>query len=264
VEIGVFDVSHGFERNGAVVRALSEVNLTIEAGQFVSIVGPSGCGKTTLLQMIGGLVLPRVGKLTLDGEEIIAPPASAGYMLARDALLPWRTARANVEFGLEIRGVDAQRRRELSTEWLGRVGLAEFADARFNELSQGMRQRVAIARTLAMNPGVLLMDEPFAALDAQTRMFQQQEFLALWEQSRATVVLVTHDLAEAILLSDRVLIMSHRPGRIVSDVAIDIPRPRAREMEHGDATYGRYYQLLSDQLRHEVLASHAAQEARSA
>jgi NitT/TauT family transport system ATP-binding protein len=253
-------VRHGFERNGRVVRALWDLDVSIAPGEFVSIVGPSGCGKTTLLAMVGGLVKARSGTVALGGKPVTCPPPEAAYMLARDALLPWRTARQNVEFGLKIRGVDRHERHRRSIEWLGRVGLRDFADARIGELSQGMRQRVAIARTLALEPQVLLMDEPFAALDAQTRLLQQREFISLWERTGATVLFVTHDLSEAIVLSDRVIIMSHRPGRIVADVHVDLARPRLAEELVGDPTYDELYRHLYDALKDEVQAQLALQE----
>lgn len=254
VPISVKGVRHAFPHGDGVVAALWDFDLEIAAGQFVTVVGPSGCGKTTLLAMVGGLVIPRAGEVRLDGRIVTGPPSEVAYMLARDALMPWRTARQNVEFGLEIRGLGRNDRRARSAEWLERVGLSEFADSRATELSQGMRQRVAIARTLALEPRVLLMDEPFAALDAQTRILLQQEFLRLWERVNATVIFVTHDLGEAILLGDRVILVSHRPGRVVADVTIDLPRPRTTEIELDDPNFRRYYRDLSGQLKAEVQA----------
>jgi NitT/TauT family transport system ATP-binding protein len=254
VAISVQHVRHGFPQGNGVVPALWDFDLEIPAGQFLTVVGPSGCGKTTLLAMVGGLVFPRQGEVLLDGHAVTGPLAEVAYMLARDALMPWRTARQNVEFGLQIRGQSREYRRQKSTEWLDRVGLSAFADSKITELSQGMRQRVAIARTLALEPRCLLMDEPFAALDAQTRMLLQQEFLRLWERVNATVIFVTHDLGEAILLGDRVVLVSHRPGRVVADVAIEIPRPRTTEIELDDPNFRRYYRLLSGQLKTEVQA----------
>lgn len=260
VAIEADGVRHGFQRDGRVVRALWDLDLSVAPGEFVSIVGPSGCGKTTLLAMIGGLVRPRAGTVSVGGKVVTGPPPEAAYMLARDALLPWRTARQNVEFGLKIRGVRRDERRRRSLEWLSRVGLSEFADARTVELSQGMRQRVAIARTLALEPQVLLMDEPFAALDAQNRLLQQREFIELWERTNATVVFVTHDLNEAALLSDRVVIMSHRPGRIVADVHVGLARPRHAEDLVGDPAYDELYRRLYDALKDEVQAQLTEQE----
>lgn len=254
LEISIKDIRHGFAKDGKVVRALWDLDLHIEPGQFVSVVGPSGCGKTTLLTMVSGLVRPSAGTVKIGDKPVTGPSPEVAYMLARDALLPWRTVRANVEYGLEIRRVSKAVRRERSTEWLSRVGLLEYADARISELSQGMRQRVAVARTLAQHPAILLMDEPFAALDAQNRMLQQQEFLRLWERMRSTVILVTHDLSEAILLSDRVVLISRRPGRVIADMRIDIPRPRGADIDHGNASFDEYYRTLYDQLRTEVEA----------
>jgi len=254
VAISLEGIRHGFAKEGRVVRALWDLDLHIEPGEFVSVVGPSGCGKTTLLTMVSGLVKPSVGTAKINDQPVTGPSPEVAYMLARDALLPWRTVRTNVEYGLEIRHIDKSVRRQRSTEWLSRVGLLDFADARISELSQGMRQRVAVARTLALHPAILLMDEPFAALDAQNRMLQQQEFLQLWERIRSTVVLVTHDLSEAILLSDRVVLISHRPGRVIADMRIDIPRPRGADIDHGNAKFDEYYRALYEQLRAEVKA----------
>jgi NitT/TauT family transport system ATP-binding protein len=254
VSISVTGVRHAFAHGEIVVWALWDFDLEIPASQFVTVVGPSGCGKTTLLAMVGGLVFPRAGEVRLDGRIVTGPPFGVAYMLARDALMPWRTVRQNVEFGLEIRGVEKSLRHERSEEWLDRVGLRDFGDARITELSQGMRQRVAIARTLALEPRCLLMDEPFAALDAQTRTLLQQEFLRLWERVHATVIFVTHDLGEAILLGDRVILVSHRPGRVVADVMVELPRPRTAEIELDDPRFREYYKRLAGQLRTQVEA----------
>jgi NitT/TauT family transport system ATP-binding protein len=201
--------------------------------------------------MTGGLMRPRSGSVRLDGVEVTSTSSDVAFLFARDALLPWRRVRRNVELGLEVRGVPRAERRKRADAWLRRVRLHEFADSDVLHLSQGMRQRVAIARTLVQEPRVVLMDEPFAALDAQTRALQQEEFVRLWEDLRPTVVFVTHDLEEAILLSDRVILMTSRPGRIVADIRIDLPRPRTQEMRT-TAAFGRYLDDLSTQLRHEV------------
>ncbi len=253
VSIALSGIRHGFAKNDKVVRALWDLDLHIEPGEFVSVVGPSGCGKTTLLTMVAGLDRPKVGTVEVDGKPVTGPSNQVAYMLARDALLPWRSVRANVEYGLVIRRIAKEERRRRSTEWLNRVGLADFADARVTELSQGMRQRVAVARTLALSPSILLMDEPFAALDAQNRLLQQQEFLQLWERIRSTVILVTHDLHEAIMLSDRVVLISHRPGRVIADMRIDLPRPRAQEVRH-NPLFEKYYDELYGLLTREVRA----------
>jgi NitT/TauT family transport system ATP-binding protein len=262
VHIRAESLRHAFVRDGNAVTALWDFSLDIPAGQFVSIVGPSGCGKTTFLQIVGGLVKHGAGELTIDGVPVDGPGESVGYMLARDALLPWRTAQRNVEFSLEARQVRRAEREALATKWLDKVHLSGFEKARVTELSQGMRQRVAIARTLAAGPQCLLMDEPFAALDAQTRALVQYEFVQIWESERPTVVLITHDLSEAIALSDRVVLMSHRPGRIVADMTIDLPRPRDEEVLR-DRAFLEYHQELSGLLRHEVDRALADKENRS-
>ncbi|HEX5534103.1 MAG TPA: ABC transporter ATP-binding protein [Actinomycetales bacterium] len=207
--------------------ATDDVTFSVPQGQFLAVIGPSGCGKTTILNMLAGLLPTSSGVVAVRGERVTAPNREIGYMSARDGLLPWRTARENVELGLEIRGMAKSQRRRKADELLALVGLEGFEDSHRAQLSQGMRQRVAIARTLAIEPSILLMDEPFAALDAQTKTTLQQHFAQLWEQDRKTVMLVTHDIEEAVALADRVLVFSPRPGRIVADIEIDIPRPRA-------------------------------------
>jgi NitT/TauT family transport system ATP-binding protein len=252
VDVRLSGVRHAFPSRGSAVRVLWDLDLTVHASEFIAVVGPSGCGKTTMLAMIGGLVQPRAGEITLDGVKVTAPPRDAAYMLARDALLPWRTAAQNVELGLQVRGLSRSERRKTSLAWLKRVGLEGFADYSILRMSQGMRQRVAIARTLAMHPRCILMDEPFAALDAQTRTILQQEFLKLWERERPTVLLITHDVSEAVLLSDRAILMSSRPGRIIMDLKIDLPRPRAKVAPLEDPVFRDYCRDLEARLRKEI------------
>jgi NitT/TauT family transport system ATP-binding protein len=244
-------VHHSFLHGDRPVRVLEDFNLRIGPSEFVSIVGPSGCGKTTALSMTGGLVRARSGAVRLGDTEVSGASQDVAFLFARDALMPWRRVRSNVELGLEVRGVPKAERRERADAWLKRVRLQEFADSDVFHLSQGMRQRVAIARTLVQSPRVVLMDEPFAALDAQTRALQQEEFIRLWEAERPTVIFVTHDLEEAILLSDRVILMASRPGRIVADMKIDLERPRTQEMRTSEP-FRRHFETLSAQLRHEV------------
>ncbi|MGX4694862.1 ABC transporter ATP-binding protein [Streptomyces sp. JNUCC 63] len=215
--------------------ALKDVNVEIEAGQFVALVGASGCGKTTMLNMLAGLVQPTHGEVSLAGQAPQLPNMDIGYMFARDALLPWRSARKNVELPLETRGWDRTRRQERARDMLDLVGLKGRESQYRLQLSQGMRQRVALARTLAADPSILLMDEPFAALDARTKLTLQAEFLRIWEQhqgsdKRKTVIFVTHDLTEAVLLADRVIVMLPNPGRVAEDRVIDLPRPRAEDL----------------------------------
>lgn len=225
--IEVKDVNHVFMSPlGMTVMATQNVSFSVRKGEFVALVGPSGCGKTTLLNMMAGLVSPSSGSVRLNGEDCRVPRRSVGYMFARDGLMPWRTARRNVEFGLELRGVSRKERHELAHELLHKVGLGGFDNAYPKELSQGMRQRLAMARTLAIDPDVILLDEPFAALDADTRVTLQTEFSRIWDALGKTVLLVTHDLHEAVALSDRVIVMSGRPGTIKADIPIDFERPR--------------------------------------
>lgn len=252
-------VSHCFLHGDRAVPVLEDFDLSIAPSEFVSLVGPSGCGKTTALSMAGGLVRQLAGSVELDGVPVTSPSSDVAFLFARDALLPWRRVRSNVELGLEVRGVPKSERRERAEAWLRRVRLQEFSDSDVLHLSQGMRQRVAIARTLVQSPRVVLMDEPFAALDAQTRATQQEEFIRLWEAERPTVIFVTHDLGEAILLSDRVILMASRPGRIIADIRIDLPRPRTQEMRTSSPEFSRYHGALAGQLREEVRAAEERQ-----
>jgi len=231
--------------------ALEGVDLDIPAGQFVALVGASGCGKTTLLNMMAGLIEPSGGTITVDGSRPSLPNPDIGYMFARDALLPWRTAQRNVELPLETRRVGRRERTARAKEMLDMVGL-KGRERQFRlQLSQGMRQRVALARTLASDPSLLLMDEPFAALDARTKLAMQMEFLGIWERhqgsdKRKTVVFVTHDLQEAVLLADRVIVMLPNPGRIAQDRIIDLPRPRAERL--GEILYTDAFKTIAHDL----------------
>jgi NitT/TauT family transport system ATP-binding protein len=215
---------------GEAYTAVSHATLTVAAGEFVSVVGPTGCGKSTLLNVAAGLLGPSSGKVKVFGEELIAANGvnrRAGYMFQADALMPWRTGIDNVIAGLQFRGVsnaDAIRQGE---EWLRRVGLAGFGDRYPHQMSGGMRKRLALAQTLILSPDILLMDEPFSALDVQTRQLMENELLALWAEDRKSVLFITHDLEEAIALSDRVVVLSAGPGtHPIGDFRIDLPRPR--------------------------------------
>jgi NitT/TauT family transport system ATP-binding protein len=227
--------AEGQPRANTELVALDGINLEIPDGQFVALVGASGCGKTTLLNMIAGLVEPSEGEIVVGGKQPTVPNMDVGYMFARDALMPWRTAQRNVELPLETRGRPRKERQARAREMLDMVGLKGRERQYRLQLSQGMRQRVALARTLAPNPSLLLMDEPFAALDARTKLTMQAEFLRIWEEhhgsdGKKTVVFVTHDLQEAVLLADRVIVMLPHPGRIAEDRIIDLPRPRANQL----------------------------------
>lgn len=236
-------------------RVIDGVSLDIPEGQFLSIVGPSGCGKTTLLNLLAGLIdVPYLGTLRLGGAAPRLGDERIAYMLARDSLLPWRTALENASYGMQIRGVPPQAREARARDLLKRVGLAGFENAYPKHLSHGMRQRCALARTFALDAPFLLMDEPFGALDAQTKLQLEELLVDLWQQERRTVVFITHDLAEAIAISDRVVVMGARPGRIVADLAIDLPRPRSvRELQkepHFHELYAKIWQTLEQGWKH--------------
>jgi NitT/TauT family transport system ATP-binding protein len=238
----IFDkVSVVFETANLV--AVSEFSLNIAPGEFVSIVGPSGCGKTTLLNLAAGLLPSGAGrgKLLVNGKPPVTGTHDLAYMLARDALAPWRTALGNAELGTEVRGVPAEKRRARALDLLEKVGLKGFENAYPKALSQGMRQRVALARTFSLDAPILLMDEPFGALDAQTKLQLEDVLLSLWQRERRTVLFITHDLSEAVSMSDRVIVMSARPGRIVADVPITLGRPRSVRALQKDAHYHELY-----------------------
>ena len=224
------DVSVTYVSGDRQTHALEATSLTVKPNEFVSILGPSGCGKSTLLYSIVGLQEPNTGTVAFDGE--VGAAASASAVVFQDAtLLPWRTVRGNVEYGMEIRGVPKKERQEIASELITLVGLDGFETFFPRQLSGGMQQRVNVARALALKPRVLLLDEPFAALDAMTREQMQSELLRIWSETRVTAIFITHQVDEAIYLSDRVLVMSARPGRIVADISVDLPRPRQLEIK---------------------------------
>lgn len=215
-------------RNGEMV-ALNGVDLDIKENEFICVVGPSGCGKSTLLNIIAGLHEPTSGRVLCDGEEVKGTGPDRGVVFQQYALFPWMTVKKNVMFGLELKGIKGKEAEEIAMKYIKMVQLEDFANHFPKELSGGMKQRVAIARAYAVDPSVLLMDEPFGALDAQTRTQLQQELLETWEKERKTCFFITHDVDEAIILAQRVIIMSARPGRIKEIVEIDIPYPRNQE-----------------------------------
>jgi len=218
--------------------ALQDVNLEVKKGEFLAIIGSSGCGKSTLLDLIAGLARPDSGEIYIDGRLITGPALDRGIVLQGYALFPWRTVRDNVEFGLEIKGVPKGERRVISDKFISLVELQGFEERYPHELSGGMKQRVAIARALAYDPEVLLMDEPFAAVDAQTRESLQDELLHIWEKTGKTIIFVTHSIEEAIYLSDRVAVMSPNPGYIREVVEIKLPRPRYNSDVRSSAEFG--------------------------
>jgi NitT/TauT family transport system ATP-binding protein len=228
-KISVEDVSKEFGADGSQVQALKNIDLAVREGEFVSIVGPSGCGKSTLLYMLGGFVPPSSGRLLADGEPIDAPGIDRGIVFQEYALFPWLTVFDNIAYGLEMTGMPAAKREKAVEHYISLIGLKGFERRYPRELSGGMKQRVALARTFAYEPSILLLDEPFGALDSLTRETMQDELLRLWRTTGKTIVMVTHDVGEAVYLSNRVCVMSQRPGRIVDEFPIDLNRGGARE-----------------------------------
>ena len=228
--IDVNDVVIRFGKGADTHLAVDKTEVTIEAGEFVCILGPSGCGKSTLLNAIAGYVKPSEGAVTVDGDTVHKPGPDRGMVFQQYSLLPWKTVYENVAFGPKMAGHSRTESGSIANTFLELVGLKKFGDRYPAELSGGMQQRVGIARALANYPSVLLMDEPFGALDAQTRLMMQESLLEIWRKFGTTVVFVTHDVDEAVFLADRVLIMSAAPGRIIEDVRIDLPRPRSTDM----------------------------------
>ncbi|MBZ9854355.1 ABC transporter ATP-binding protein [Mesorhizobium sp. CA13] len=233
------------------VTVLDGVDLSVRKGEFITLVGPSGSGKSVLLDIIGGLTQASGGDVQLDGRRITRPDPKTGYVFQQYALFPWRTALANIEYALEVRGVAKAERTATARHLLSLFGLAGFEDRFPNQLSGGMQQRVAIARALASNPEVLLMDEPFAALDQQTRELLQGELLRIWGKIKTTVIFVTHSIDEAIFLADRVVVMTARPGAVKEIIDIDLPRPRDGDIR-ASAGFNGYRARVWDALRDEV------------
>ena len=217
-------------KGGSPVTALENISLDVEEEEFSVIVGPSGCGKTSLLRLVAGLIAPSEGSIHLDGVAVTRPGKDRGMVFQSYTLFPWLRVAENVEFGLKIGGVAPEERRRIAQRYISEVGLEGFERAYPKELSGGMMQRVALARALANDPAILLMDEPFGALDSQTRSLMQELLLKIWEHAHKTVLFITHDIDEAILLGDRVYVMTARPGRIKEEVDIGIPRPRSVEV----------------------------------
>lgn len=233
--VEIAGVSHTFKVKGGSVAVFDEVNCDLMAGEFVAILGPSGCGKSTLLRILAGLIQPSVGHIAVDGKRVERPGRSVGMVFQEDGLLEWRSIFENVMLPAEIKGIQkttvATRARDLLTQ----VGLGDFQDARPSQLSGGMKQRAAICQALVYEPRLLLMDEPFGALDALTRKQMQFDLQSLWLNVRNTVVFVTHSIEEAVLLADRILVMSPRPARIIREYKLDLPRPRTRETAGSNA-----------------------------
>jgi NitT/TauT family transport system ATP-binding protein len=247
---------------GGAVTAVEDVSLDVNGGEFFSIIGPSGCGKSTLLRIVGGLLERSAGELTVGGLALKGPHPWIGMVFQEESTFPWRTALGNVEFGLEMRGVPPGERREKAREMIRLVGLGGFEKRYPSELSGGMKQRVAIARALVLEPKILLMDEPFGALDEQTRIILGEELLRIRDQLRQTIILVTHNINESVQLSDRVMIMTARPGRIKEVVSIDLPQPRDSSIIASER-FGRLVGRVWSALRQESIKSFQQAEKHS-
>jgi NitT/TauT family transport system ATP-binding protein len=234
IELDAVSMVYRSRGKGATVTALDDLNLMVGEGEFVTLVGPSGCGKSTVLKLVSGLLEPTAGQVRIHGQPVRGPRREMGFVFQTPVLLPWRSVRDNVLLPIEMLGQSAREHSARADELLDKVGLGGFQKAHSWELSGGMQQRVGICRALIHDPEILLMDEPFAALDAMTRETIGLELLRIWEERRKTVLFVTHSIPEAVLLADRVVVMTPRPGRIASVIPIDLPRPRTVEMEYDD------------------------------
>lgn len=246
----VNDFCLGFGHGGSRVQAVSNLSLQIHPGEFVSLIGPSGCGKSTVLNALAGFLVPTSGEVMLDGVPVDGPSADRGMVFQQYSLFPWKTVRQNVEFGLKMKGMSAFQRQRAARELLGLTGLLAFEDRYPDQLSGGMKQRVGIVRALATQPRVLLLDEPFGALDAQTRAIMQTILLNLWEGHKISVLFVTHDIDEAVYLSDRIYVMTARPGRIKAELAVPLARPRPPEITSDPeflAIRGRVLELIREE-----------------
>lgn len=245
--VEISHISRKFVREGDLsVLAIDDASLSIADDEFISFVGPSGCGKTTLLRIIAGLDKASSGSVMVDGMEILGPGPRVGMVFQEYSLFPWRSVLSNVAFGLQMKGIQKEERIRIARSYIHLVGLDQFEKSYPYELSGGMRQRVAIARALANDPDLLLMDEPFGALDAQTRNKMQAELLTIWNQSKKTILFVTHSVDEAIFLSDRIVVMSPRPGRIRTVIQVSIPRPRDRTEPEFGALRREILSLIDD------------------
>ena len=249
---------------GGAYTAVANASLEVAAGEFVSVVGPTGCGKSTLLNIAAGLLAPSSGTVEVFGQKLVASEGvnrRAGYMFQADALMPWRTGIGNVIAGLEFRGVPEDEAQAQGEAWLRRVGLAGFGDRYPHQMSGGMRKRLALAQTLILSPDILLMDEPFSALDVQTRQLMENELLALWAEDRKSVLFITHDLEEAIALSDRVVVLSAGPAtRPIGDFRVDLARPRDVSEIRMTPDFARLHREIWAAMKEEVLKAYAAQK----
>ena len=250
-----------FVTDDGPVRALDPITMSVRRHEFVSVIGPSGCGKSTLFNILGGLIADYDGAVVLDGRRVHGPQPEIGMVFQEESTFPWRTTLQNIAFPLEVKGMPRVEREERARHFLRLVGLDGFENRRPAELSGGMRQRTALARTLASEPEIILMDEPFAALDEQTRILLGDKLLQIWQELRQTTLLITHNIAEAVQLSDRVIVMSYRPGRIKQIVDIDLPRPRSSEIL-GSERFGHLVGLIWNDLREEATRGLAESEGK--
>jgi len=258
----VDDIVKRFDTAEGPVTAVDHVSLSVRQGEFLAVIGPSGCGKSTLFNIIGGLVSGYQGSVTVGGETVRGPHRAIGMVFQEESTFPWRTVIENVAFPLEISRVPSPERRDRARKFISLVGLSGFENRYPAELSGGMRQRVAIARTLASEPQILLMDEPFAALDGQTRMLLGDKVLQIQQDLRQTTLLITHNITEAVQLADRILVMTFRPGRVKRIVDIELPRPRSSGVV-SSAAFGRYVAEIWSDLREEASRGMADEEARA-
>jgi len=248
------------DQPGQRYTAVQGVHLTVGAGEFVSVVGPTGCGKSTLLNVAAGLLEPSEGSVRIFGEALTGINRRAGYMFQAESLMPWRTGLQNVMAGLQFRGIGEREARAQAQEWLARVGLAEFGDRYPHQMSGGMRKRASLAQTLVLDPDIILMDEPFSALDIQTRQLMENEVLGLWHARKKAVLFITHDLDEAIAMSDRVVVMSAGPAsHPMGEFAIDLPRPRDVAEVKTQPRFLELHAAIWSELREEVLKGYAQQ-----
>ena len=242
-----------FREETREIVALKDFNLDVDDGEFVCLLGPSGCGKTTVLRIIAGLEAKSAGSVTVSGEEVEGAGSNRGVVFQEFALFPWRTVRKNIEFGLEVKKMPSHEREAISSKFIDLVNLEGFESAHPHQLSGGMKQRVGIARALANDPAVLLMDEPFGALDAQTRNLMQKELLRIWSATRKTVLFVTHSVDEAVYLADRIVVMTARPGRVKKIIPVNLPRPRDRTSAAFTSIRGAVLEVLDAEFEKTVM-----------
>ena len=259
VNIRMKDLLKVFREDSQEIVALKDFSLDVREGEFVCLLGPSGCGKTTVLRIVAGLETKSGGNVTVSGEEVESAGPNRGVVFQEFALFPWRTVRRNIEFGLEIKGMPAAEREAISSRYIALVNLEGFESAHPHQLSGGMKQRVGIARALANDPAVLLMDEPFGALDAQTRNLMQKELLRIWSATRKTVLFVTHSVDEAVYLADRIVIMTARPGKVKELIPVNLPRPRERTSADFISIRGEVLEVLDAEFAKTVMREMSAQ-----